>query len=87
MLLVTAGHLVQLTLARIATSVSLHQLLLFYRDRVQARRAAHKKFVTSGLSNIVLIVAAAVLWSGFGTSDIATILAEARACNSGSFAI
>ncbi len=87
MLLVTAGHLVQLTLAWIATSLSLHQLLLFYPDRVQARRAAHKKLVTSGLSNIVLIVAAAVLWNGFGTGDIATILAEARAGNSGSFAV
>jgi NAD(P)H-quinone oxidoreductase subunit 5 len=87
MLLVTAGHLVQLTLAWIAASLSLHQLLLFYPDRVQARRAAHKKLVTSGLSNIVLIVAAAVLWSGFGTGDIATILAEARAGNGGTSAI
>ena len=87
MLLVTAGHLVQLVLAWVATSLSLHQLLLFYHDRVQARRAAHKKFVTSGLSNVVLIVAAAVLWSGFGTGDIATILAEARVGNGGSFAL
>jgi NAD(P)H-quinone oxidoreductase subunit 5 len=87
MLLITAGHLVQLVLAWIATSLSLHQLLLFYRDRVQARRAAHKKFVTSGLSNIVLLLAAAVLWNGFGTGDIATILAEARAGNGGGFAI
>ena len=87
MLLVTAGHLVQLVLAWIATSLSLHQLLLFYPDRVQARRAAHKKFVTAGLSNIVLILAAAVLWNGFGTGDIATILAEARAGNAGGFAI
>ena len=87
MLLVTAGHLVQLVLAWVATSLSLHQLLLFYHDRVQARRAAHKKFVTSGLSNVVLIVAAAVLWSGFGTGDIATILAEARVGKGGSFAL
>ena len=87
MLLVTAGHLIQLTLAWIATSLSLHQLLLFYPDRLQARRAAHKKLVTSGLSNIVLIVAAGVLWNGFGTGDIAAILAEARAGNGGSFAV
>ncbi len=79
MLLVTAGHLVQLVLAWIATSLSLHQLLLFYRDRIQARRAAHKKLITSGLSNVVLVVAGLVLWQGFGTGDIATILAEARA--------
>jgi NAD(P)H-quinone oxidoreductase subunit 5 len=87
MLLVTAGHLVQLVLAWVATSLSLHQLLLFYRDRVQARRAAHKKLVTSGLSNIVLIIAAVVLWNGFGTGDIATILAEAKAGAGGSSAV
>ena len=87
MLLVTAGHLVQLVLAWIATSLSLHQLLLFYPDRVQARRAAHKKLVTSGLSNIVVIAAAAVLWNGFGTGDIATILAGARTGNGGGFAV
>ena len=87
LLLVTAGHLVQLVLAWVATSLSLHQLLLFYPDRVQARRAAHKKFVTSGLSNVVLIVAAAVLWRGFGTGDIATILDGARAGAGGHFAV
>ncbi len=78
LLLVTAGHLVQLVLAWIATSLSLHQLLLFYRDRIEARRAAHKKLVTAGLSNLVLIVAAMVLWRGFGSGDIATILEAAR---------
>lgn len=79
LLLVTAGHLVQLVLAWIATSLSLHQLLLFYPDRVQARRAAHKKLVTSGLSNLVIVAAALVLWRGFGSGDIATILEGARA--------
>ncbi|MGL4239104.1 proton-conducting transporter transmembrane domain-containing protein [Tabrizicola sp.] len=87
MLLVTAGHLVQLVIAWVATSLSLHQLLLFYRDRVQARRAARKKLVTSGLSNIVLIAAALVMWNGFGTGDIATILTEARAGTGGSFVV
>ncbi len=79
LLLVTAGHLVQLVLAWIATSLCLHQLLLFYRDRVAARRAAQKKLVTSGLSSLVLIVAAAVLWVGYGSGDIAVILQGARA--------
>ena len=78
MLLVTAGHLVQLVLAWIATSLSLHQLLLFYPDRPLARRAAHKKLVTSGLSNLVIIAAALLLWRGFGSGDIATILDAAR---------
>ena len=79
MLLVTAGHLVQLIVAWIATSVFLRQLLLFYPDRVQARRAAHKKLLTAGLSNVVLIAAGLALWSGYGTGDIATILQMSRA--------
>ena len=79
MLLVTAGHLVQLVLAWVATSLSLHRLLLFYPDRMQARRAAHKKLVTSGLSNLVIIGAALILWLGFGTGDVAAILDAARA--------
>jgi NAD(P)H-quinone oxidoreductase subunit 5 len=78
MLLVTAGHLMQLVLAWIATSLSVHRLLLFYPDRAAARRAARKKLATAGLSNLVLIVAAIVLWDGFGTGDIATILTETR---------
>jgi NAD(P)H-quinone oxidoreductase subunit 5 len=79
MLLVTAGHLVQLVLAWLATSASLHQLLLFYPDRPAAQRAAHKKLLTSGLSTLVIIAAALVLWRGFGTGDVATLLAHARA--------
>jgi NAD(P)H-quinone oxidoreductase subunit 5 len=78
-LLVTAGHLVQLVLAWVATSFCLHQLLLFYPDRPQARRAAYKKRLTSGLSTFVIVAAAIVLWRGFGTGDIATILHQARA--------
>ncbi len=79
MLLVTAGHLVQLIVAWIATSVFLRQLLLFYPDRVQARRAARKKLLTAGVSNVVLIAAALVLWNGYGTGDIATILKVSQA--------
>ena len=79
LLLVTAGHLAQLVLSWIATSLCLHHLLLFYPDRLRARRAAHKKSLTSGLSSLVLILAATVLWTGFGSGDIATILTHARA--------
>jgi len=78
MLLVTAGNLVQLVLAWIATSVALHQLLLFYPDRVAAQRAARKKFVTARASDAALIAAAVLLGMTYGTGDIATILREAH---------
>ena len=87
MLLVTAGHLVQLVLAWTATSLCLHHLLVFYPDRIAAQRAALKKRLTSGVSSVLLIVAAVVLWRGFGTGDIATILDAAQAGNGGSAAI
>ena len=78
LLLVTAGNLVQLVVAWIATSLFLHRLLLFYPDRLQAQRAARKKFVTARLGDIALIGAAILLTIGYGTTDIATILSAAR---------
>ena len=61
LLLVTAGNLVQLVLAWIATSLFLHRLLLFYPDRVAAHRAARKKFVTARLGDVALLGATALL--------------------------
>jgi len=79
MLLVIAGNLVQLVLAWVATSLSLHQLLLFYPDRVAAQRAARKKFITARAADVALIAAAILLAIGYGTTDIVTILGAARA--------
>ena len=78
LLLVQAGDLVQFVVAWIATGLCLHRLLLFYRDRVQAIRAARKKAVVSRIGDAALIAAAALLAIGYGTTDIATILAAAR---------
>jgi len=77
LLLVMSGNLVQLIVAWIATSVTLHKLLLFYPDRVTAIRAAHKKFIVARVGDAALIVAAALLVSAYGTTDIATLLAAA----------
>jgi len=78
LLLVQAGNLVHFSLAWIATSLSLHRLLLFYPHRVQAVRAARKKFIVARLGDAALIAAAALLFSGYGALDIAAILAAAR---------
>jgi NAD(P)H-quinone oxidoreductase subunit 5 len=79
LLLVTAGNLFQLTLAWIAMSLFLHQLLLFYPQRIAAQRAARKKFVTARIGDAALIAAAGLLIVAYGTSDIGAILAAARA--------
>ena len=87
MLFVTAGNLFQLVLAWIATSLSLHRLLLFYPERAAAQRAARKKFVTARIGDIALIGAAMLLVAAFGTADIAAILTAARAGAGGGMAI
>ena len=43
LLLVSSGNLVQLWMAWVLTSLSLHQLLLHYPDRATAQRAARKR--------------------------------------------
>ncbi|MFY9210685.1 MAG: proton-conducting transporter membrane subunit [Aestuariivita sp.] len=78
LLLVMSGNLVQLLLAWGATSLALHQLLLFYPDRITAVRAARKKAVTSRLSEIALLFAVLLLARAYGTTDIATILGAAQ---------
>ncbi len=78
LLLVQAGNLLMFVAAWITTSLCLHRLLLYYRDRPRAIRAARKKFIVARVSDAALVVAVIVLCLGYGTFDIATILAEAR---------
>ncbi len=78
LLLVLAGNLVQLVVAWVASSLSLHRLLLFYPDRVAARRAARKKFVVARIGDVALVGATAILAFAYGTTDIAAILGAAR---------
>ena len=87
LLLVIAGNLFQLTFAWIGTSLFLHRLLLFYPQRVAARRAARKKFLTARLGDAALIAAAVLLTSAYGTSDIDEILAAARGGMGGTLAV
>ena len=76
--LVVAGNLVQLVGAWIATSAALHRLLLFYPERPGAQRAARKKRLFSAIGAAALILAALVIGTSFGTTDIAAINALAR---------
>ena len=78
LLLVQAGNLAHFVVAWIATSLCLHRLLLFYSPRVQAVRAARKKFIVARTSDAALIGATLMLYVGYGTLDIATILVAAR---------
>jgi NAD(P)H-quinone oxidoreductase subunit 5 len=79
LLLVEAGNLVQLVAAWIAISFALRRLLLFYPERVAAQRAARKKRVFATLGAVALVFAAGLLAWGYGSTDIATLNAAARA--------
>ena len=85
--LVTAGNLVQLVVAWIATSLFLHRLLLFYPKRVAAQRAARKKFVTARLGDVALIGAAVLLVVNYRTTDLAQIASASRAGASNVFTL
>ncbi len=87
MVFILAGNLVQLVVAWIATSLSLHCLLLFYPDRVAAQRAARKKYVTARISDIALIGGAVLLAVVYRTGDIAAILAAARGGSGGGLTV
>ncbi|OWJ90350.1 NADH-quinone oxidoreductase subunit L [Pseudomonas sp. A46] len=58
---VSTGNLYLLVGAWILSSLCLHPLLTFYRDRPAAVIVAHKKFIASRLADACLIAAAALL--------------------------
>ena len=76
--LIISGNLLQFTLAWVATSLSLHQLLVFYGDRRAARLAARKKFIASRLGDVCLIVSMGLIYSMWGSLDFGTIFAAAN---------
>ena len=72
-LLVLAGNLGVLFFAWVLTSISLHRLLVFYRERPGALIAARKKFIVARLGDASLFVAAVLLYNQFGTGNLETI--------------
>ncbi|NEX23157.1 NADH-quinone oxidoreductase subunit L [Thiorhodococcus mannitoliphagus] len=59
--LIASGNLLMFALAWIATSLCLHQLLMFYRERPTAVLAAHKKFIASRIGDLSLLAAIALI--------------------------
>lgn len=87
MLLVQSGNVLQFVSAWVATSLSLHKLLLFYPGRVAAQRAAYKKFVTARAGDVALGLAAMLLMVAYGTTQITAMLAGARSGEGGGLAM
>ncbi|MFB9150096.1 proton-conducting transporter transmembrane domain-containing protein [Roseovarius ramblicola] len=76
---VQAANLAVLAAGFIATGLVIKQLLMFYPDRAEARRAAAKFTLVWGAGDAALILAAALLWHAFGTIGIADLTAAAGA--------
>ncbi|MBB4286190.1 NADH-quinone oxidoreductase subunit L [Roseospira goensis] len=76
--LIVSGSLLQFVVAWVATSLALHQLLVFYRDRPLARLAARKKAIVSRLGDVALVLALLLTWQTFGTLAFADLFAAAE---------
>lgn len=66
-LLVVSRHLAVMMLAWTATSVGLHHLLTFYRERKAAQVVAHKKFLVSRCAEACLLVALVLVYQSADT--------------------
>jgi len=77
-LMVIAGNLLLFFAAWVMTSSGLHQLLLHYRHRAAAHRAAWTKFAISRLGDGFLIAALVLTFKSFGTYELASIFEQAK---------
>jgi NAD(P)H-quinone oxidoreductase subunit 5 len=69
-LMVIAGNMLLFFAAWVMTSLGLHQLLLQYRHREAARRAAWTKFAISRLGDVFLISSLILIFKTYGTLDL-----------------
>ena len=75
--IVISGNLIQFALAWSATSLCLHQLLVFYGDRPGAVLAARKKFIISRLGDACLLTVIVLVYRQFRTWDFSALFAAA----------
>ncbi len=74
-LLVLSGNLIQLFLFWMLTSICLHYLLIFYKNRPQAIAAARKKFIAARVGDVSFLAAVVLVYLNLGTGDLADIFA------------
>lgn len=72
-LLVLSGNLFQLFAFWMITSICLHYLLTFYKDRPQAIGAARKKFIVARIGDVSLFVAGLLIYLEVGSGELTVI--------------
>lgn len=70
-----SGNMLVLAVAWLMTGLGLHQLLLHFSQRPEARRAAWTKFVISRLGDAALFGSLALIYSHFRTFELAELFA------------
>ena len=75
--LIIAGNLLPFAAAWIATSLGLHGLLVFYRERAAAVLAARKKWLASRAGDLCLALAVVLVYAAVGSLEHADIRAAA----------
>ncbi len=75
--LIVSGNLLLFTVAWVATSLSLHQLLTFYPHGVGVVIAAQKKFLISRMGDACMVGALFLTWQCFGSWDFSEMFAQA----------
>lgn len=75
--LVQAGSLLAMVLAFVAVGAGLRQMLLFYPERAEARRAATKFSLVWHGGDLSLLAGSVLLYLTFGTADLAAITTAA----------
>ena len=78
-IVVVSNNLLMLAIAWLGTSLALHQLLTFYKDRPQAQIAAHKKFLASRVADVCIFAAVFLIAGALGSLEIDEILSRASA--------
>jgi NAD(P)H-quinone oxidoreductase subunit 5 len=73
LIVIISGNVLQFTLAWIATSLGLHELLVFYPERPAAIMAARKKFIASRLGDACLIGVLILIYRTFGSLDYSVL--------------
>ena len=75
-MLVLSGNLFQILAFWVITSVCLHYLLVFYRNRPQAVAAARKKFIVARLADLSLLISFMLIYSLTGTGNLGEIFSQ-----------
>jgi len=78
-LLVLSGNLALLFVSWVLTSMSLHRLLVFYKERPGAVIAARKKYIVARLGDACLLIAFVLIYAQFGTGNLEMIFQKVQA--------